>query len=187
MSESDPTDPRVVAVAASATHTMSKPLQPALELVVGEGVVGDAHRGTTVKHRSRVAADPTQPNLRQVHLIHAELFDELRRDHGIEIGPGEMGENLTTRGLDLLGLGCGTRLHVGEAVRLEVTGLRNPCGQLNGLRPGLLAATRVDDGRGGVVRKAGIMCVVLAGGRVAAGDEIRVEAPAAGHVPLEVV
>lgn len=166
---------------------MSKPLQPEIELIPGEGVVGDAHRGTTVKHRSRVAADPAQPNLRQVHLIHAELFDELRRDHGLELAPGEMGENLTTKGLDLLGLGRGTRLRVGEAVTLEVTGLRNPCGQLNGVRPGLLAATRIDDGAGGIERRAGIMCVVHVGGRVAPGDAIRVEAARGTHVPLDVV
>ncbi len=179
--------PRVIAVACSAAHTMSKPLQTEIELVAGEGVVGDAHRGTTVKHRSRVAADPTQPNLRQVHLIHAELFDELRRDHGFELAPGEMGENLTTRGLDLLGLGRGTRLLIGETVDLEVTGLRNPCGQLNGLQPGLMAATRVEDDAGGLERRAGIMCVVHVGGRVAPGDAIAVEAAPGAHVPLEVV
>jgi MOSC domain-containing protein YiiM len=183
-----PTDlPRVVALAASATHTMAKRLQTRIEVIAGEGVAGDAHRGVTVKHRSRVAADPTQPNLRQVHLIHAELFDELRRDHGLDVGPGELGENVTTSGVELLGLGRGTRLHLGEDVVLEVTGLRNPCGQLNGVRPGLLAATRIDDGRGGVIRKAGIMCIALRGGAVSAGDPIRVEPASGPHVPLDMV
>jgi len=177
----------IVAVACSATHTMRKPLQARIELVVGEGVAGDAHRGVTVKHRSRVAVDPDQPNLRQVHLIHAELFDELRADHGFELDPGAMGENLTTRGLDLLGLSRGTLLRVGGAAVLEVTGLRNPCGQLNGVRPGLLAATRIDDGRGGVIRKAGIMCVVLEGGEAVPGDAIVAEPPGGPHAPLDVV
>jgi MOSC domain-containing protein YiiM len=185
MSRLDSTSARVVAVAQSATHTMSKPTTASIELVAGEGVVGDAHRGVTVKHRSRVAADPTQPNLRQVHLIHAELFDELLEGHGLTIEPGAMGENVTTRGLDLLGLARGTRLHLGADAVLEVTGLRNPCGQLNGVQPGLLAATRIDDGRGGVTRKAGIMCVVSIGGTVAAGDSIEVELPTGPHVPLD--
>jgi hypothetical protein len=178
--------PTVVAVARSPRHTLRKPEERRIELIAGQGVVGDAHRGETVKHRSRVAIDPTQPNLRQVHLMHAELFDELR-GQGFEIGPGEMGENVTTRGVDLLGLPTATHLHVGERVVLEVTGLRNPCGQLNRVRPGLLAATRIDDGRGGLERKAGIMCVVVEGGFVAPGDPIRVERPAGRPSPLAVV
>lgn len=176
----------VVAVANSSGHTLSKQLQARVEIVAGHGVAGDAHGGTTVKHRSRVAIDPTQPNLRQVHLMHAELFDELR-EQGLEVGPGEMGENLTTRGLDLLALPTAAHLHVGETVVLEVTGLRNPCGQLNRVQPGLLAATRIEDGRGGVERKAGIMCIVLEGGFVAPGDPIRVEAPAGPGRALEAV
>lgn len=179
--------PRVIALASSPGHTMAKAPLPELEIVAGEGVVGDAHRGVTVKHRSRVAADPSQPNLRQVHLIHSELFDELRRDHGLDLAPAEMGENVTTRGIDLLGLSRGTVLHIGVEVQLEVTGLRNPCGQLNGVRSGLLAATRVDDGQGGVVRKAGIMCIVMRGGLVGVGDAIRVAAPAGPRVSLEPV
>jgi len=178
---------RVAAVAASASHTMAKPLQRRIELVVGEGVEGDAHRGVTVKHRSRVAKDPTQPNFRQVHLIHEELFDALRVSHGFELAPGDMGENVTTRGIDLLALGRGTRLGLGADAVVEVAGLRNPCGQLNGVRPGLMAATRIEDGEGGVVRKAGIMCIVVRAGAVAPGDAIRVERPAGVHVPLEPV
>jgi len=177
---------RVVAVASSPSHTLRKPLQARIEIVAGRGVVGDAHSGETVKHRSRVAIDPTQPNLRQVHLMHAELFDELR-EQGLEVGPGDMGENLTTRGLDLLALPTGALLRVGETALLEVTGLRNPCGQLNRVQPGLLAATRLDDGRGVVVRKAGIMCVALEGGLVAPGDPIRVQRPAGPQRPLVAV
>ena len=182
-----PTEPgRVAAVASSPTHTLRKPVHDRLELIAGEGVVGDAHRGVTVKHRSRVAKDPTQPNLRQVHLIHAELFDELK-NQGFDLLPGEMGENLTTRGIDLLALPRGSRLHVGDAAVLEVTGLRNPCGQLNSVRPGLLAATRIEAADGRVVRKAGVMCVVLSGGCVAPGDAIRVAPPEGPPEPLDVV
>jgi MOSC domain-containing protein YiiM len=155
---------------------MSKPTQAAIRLVAGLGVEGDAHQGETVKHRSRVARDPSQPNLRQVHLIHAELHDELRLA-GFEVEPGRMGENVTTRGVDLLGLPTGARLHLGEAAVVEVTGLRNPCAQLDGIQPGLMAATLGRDADGNLVRKAGVMGVVLAGGEVRPGDPIRVELP----------
>ena len=126
---------RVVAVAASPAHTMAKPALGSIRLVVGLGVAGDAHAGATVKHRSRVARDPTQPNLRQVHLIHAELHEELRRG-GFELAPGEMGENVTTRGIDLLSLPAGARLRLGAEAVVAIAGLRNPCRQLDGLRPG---------------------------------------------------
>ncbi len=166
----------VVAVAARAGHLFSKDIRASIRLVAGEGVAGDAHRGVTVKHRSRVARDPTVPNLRQVHLIHAELFDELR-GRGFEIAPGDIGENVTTRGLDLLGLGIGTVLEIGPAVRLEVTGLRNPCRQLDDFRPGLMQAVLDRDAHGALIRKAGIMAVVREGGEVHAGDAIRALAP----------
>lgn len=139
-----------------------------------------------MKHRSRVARDPSQPNLRQLHLIHAELFDELAAQ-GFEIGPGQMGENVTTRGLDLLGLPVGTRLRLGSAAVVELTGLRNPCAQLDGIAKGLLAATLGRDATGALVRKAGVMSVVLAGGDVRAGDSIAVELPAAPRRSLEPV
>src|SRR5579884_4567821 len=129
-------DATVVAVCRSPRHTMTKPAQPAIRLVAGLGVDGDAHQGITVKHRSRVAKDPTMPNLRQVHLMHAELFDELRAA-GFELWPGLMGENVTTRGVDLLALPTGARLRLGGRAVVEVTGLRNPCAQLNKLQPGL--------------------------------------------------
>ncbi len=173
----------VVAVACRAEHLFSKDLQPSIRLVAGEGVEGDAHRGVTVKHRSRVARDPTKPNLRQVHLIHAELFDELRAA-GYEIAPGDLGENVTTCGLALLGLGTGTVLELGDAVRLEVTGLRNPCHQINKFRTGLMQAVLDHDATGELVRKAGIMAVVLAGGEIRAGDAIRAVPPEGPFRPL---
>jgi len=173
----------VLAVARSATHSMAKPPQLTIRLVAGLGVDGDAHQGVTVKHRSRVARDPSQPNLRQVHLIHAELFDELRTA-GVEVTPGRMGENVTTRGIDLLALPAGTRLRLGDAAVVEVTGLRNPCTQLDGIRPGLLSLLRYTDAQCNVVRKAGVMSVVLAGGDVRPGDAIRVELPREPHRAL---
>jgi len=176
----------VVAVSRSPKHTFSKPNEGGIHLVAGLGVEGDAHQGETVKHRSRVARDPTKPNLRQVHLIHAELHDELNAA-GFSLSAGLMGENVTTRGVDLLGLPRGARLHLGDAAVVEVTGLRNPCAQLDGLQPGLMQATLGRDERGDVVRKAGVMSVVVAGGLVRPGDAIRVELPAPPHHRLEPV
>jgi MOSC domain-containing protein YiiM len=173
----------VVAVHRSATHTVSKPNQTSIRLLTGLGVEGDAHAGETVKHRSRVARDPSQLNLRQVHLIHAELHDELAAS-GYAIAPGEMGENVTTRGLDLLALPTGARLHLGAEAVVEVTGLRNPCAQLDGIQSGLMAATLDRDEDGALIRKAGVMAIVLAGGDVQPGDLIRVELPAEPHRPL---
>ncbi|BBK40797.1 MOSC domain-containing protein [Allostella vacuolata] len=173
----------VIAVSCSPTHTMSKPNRPAIRLLAGLGVEGDAHLGRTVKHRSRVARDPTQPNLRQLHLIHAELQDELSAA-GFAVPPGRMGENVTTRGIDLLALPTGTRLRLGARAVVEVTGLRNPCHQLNGLQPGLMAATLDRDGAGNLVRKAGIMAVIVEGGDVHPGDGIAIELPPLPHRPL---
>jgi len=176
----------VVAVSRSAKHTMSKPNELSIRLLQGLGVEGDAHSGATVKHRSRVARDAEQPNLRQVHLIHVELHDELRQA-GFAVSAGQMGENITTRGVDLLGLPSGTRLRLGNTAVVEVTGLRNPCGQLNGVQPGLMAATLEHDTCGNLVRKAGIMAIVLKGGEVRPGDPITVELPAQPHRALTVV
>lgn len=176
----------VEAVSSNETHSLSKPNRERIRLLAGLGVEGDAHLGETVKHRSRVRKDPTQPNLRQVHLIHAELHDELRAA-GFAVAAGAMGENVTTRGLDLLALPAGTRLRLGEVAVVEVTGLRNPCAQLEGLQPGLQAATLGRDDEGGLVRRAGVMGVVLAGGEVRPGDPIGVELPAGPHGPLEPV
>lgn len=173
----------VVAVSSSPTHTMSKPTCQSIRLVTGLGVAGDAHLGVTVKHRSRVARDPTQPNLRQVHLIHAELHEELAAA-GFALAPGRMGENVTTRGIDLLALPTGARLRLGPTAMVEVTGLRNPCAQLNGLQEGLMAATLARDADGGLVRKAGIMAVVVADGEVRPEDAIAIELPPPPHRPL---
>jgi MOSC domain-containing protein YiiM len=177
MNISRPEAPQVLALSQSATHSMRK--QPALSirLVAGIGVEGDAHAGVTVKHRSRVARDPTQPNLRQVHLIHGELHDELRA-RGFNIGYGAMGENITTRGLDLLGLPTGTRLRLGDTALIQITGLRNPCNQLNGLQPGLMNAVLDRDAEGNLIRKAGVMGIVLEGGDLRVGDAIGIEMPA---------
>ena len=166
----------VVAVSRSPGHTFSKPNEASITLLAGLGVAGDAHQGATVKHRSRVARDPSQPNLRQLHLIHSELHDELHAA-GFDLMPGQMGENVTTRGIDLLGLPAGARLYLGEAAVVEVTGLRNPCAQLNKLRPGLMAATLDRDAEGNLVRKAGLMAVVLTPGVVRPGDAIAIELP----------
>ncbi len=174
----------VTAVSSSPVHGFSKPAQDSIRLLAGLGVEGDAHLGVTVKHRSRVRQDPTQPNLRQVHLIHGELHDELVAK-GFRVAPGVMGENVTTRGLDLLGLPRGTRLRLGTEAVVEVTGLRNPCKQLDDYQAGLLAAVLDRDAAGNLVRKAGIMGVVLAGGEVRSGDSIRVELPPQPHQRLE--
>lgn len=173
----------VLAVCARAGHHFSKTVQPAIELRVGLGVDGDAHQGATVKHRSRVARDPTQANLRQVHLMHVELFDELRA-RGFNVRPGDLGENVTTRGLDLLGLPTGTVLHLGALAQVEITGLRNPCVQLDRFAPGLMQALLDRGPQGELVRKAGVMAVVRASGPVAAGDGIVVSLPSTPHRPL---
>ena len=179
-------DAFVLAVARSDGHSLAKGLQDSIVLLAGLGVEGDAHCGATVKHRSRVRRDPTQPNLRQVHLIHAELHDELR-DAGFHVEPGRMGENVTTRGVDLLGLPAGTRLRLADEAVVELTGLRNPCTQLDGIQPGLMAATLGRGQSGELVRRAGVMGVVLAGGEVRPGQPIDVELPRGRHRPLEPV
>jgi MOSC domain-containing protein YiiM len=176
----------VTAVSRSASHTMAKPNRQSIRLLRGLGVEGDAHLGETVKHRSRLRRDPSQPNLRQLHLIHEELHEELRRA-GFTVFPGQMGENVTTRGVDLLGLPVGTCLHLGDTAVVEVTGLRNPCVQLDRLQPGLMAATLARDQQGGLVWKTGVMSIVLADGEIRPGDPIRVELPPEPHGPLEPV
>jgi MOSC domain-containing protein YiiM len=177
---------RVLAVSRSGQHTFTKPVVDAIELVAGLGVAGDAHEGRQVKHRSRVKRDPTQPNLRQCHLIHAELLDELRAK-GFDVAPGALGENVTTQGIDVLALPERTRLHLGATAVVEVTGLRNPCHQLDDFLPGLMAATLDRDASGALVRKAGVMSIVLVGGIVRAGDPIVVELPAGPRKALSPV
>ncbi|MEO9255298.1 MAG: MOSC domain-containing protein [Tepidiformaceae bacterium] len=176
----------VEAVHLSAGHTFSKPSAPSIRLLAGLGVEGDAHNGTTVKHRSRVARDPSQPNLRQVHLIHGELIDTLNTQ-GFNLDAGDMGENITTRGIDLLGLPTGTQLHLGDEAVVEVTGLRNPCVQLDDFQSGLMAAVLDRDADGNLIRKAGIMGIVLTGGEVRTNDPIRVVLPATPYCSLEPV
>lgn len=175
--------PLVTAVNISVTHTFSKHPQDYIRLIAGFGVEGDAHLGDTVKHRSRVKRDPTQSNLRQVHLIHAELHDELNKN-GFSISPGAMGENITTRGIDLLGLSTGTQLHIGESAIIEVTGLRNPCYQLDDYQKGLTSAVLDKDENGELIRKAGIMGIVLADGIIYPDDLITVKIPPQPHRPL---
>ena len=176
----------VVAVSRSPAHTVSKAGQPEIQLLAGLGVDGDAHMGSTVQHRSRVARDPSQPNLRQVHLIHAELYEELVAV-GFRVSYGQLGENITTRGVDLLGLPTGAQLQLGSGAVIEITGLRNPCAQLNGIAPGLLAAVldRAPDGT--VVRRCGVMGVVTVPGAVRPGDPIQIVRPAEPPRPLEPV
>lgn len=174
----------VLAVSRSATHTLSKPNRPSIKLQAGLGVEGDAHNGVTVKHRSRVAQDPNQPNLRQVHLIHAELHEELL-SRGFSISPGQMGENITTRGIDLLALPAGALLRIGSTAVIEITGLRNPCAQLEGIQPGLMAAVLDRDEAGNLIRKAGVMGIVLETGTVQPGDGIQIQLPPEPHQPLQ--
>lgn len=176
----------VTAVSRSATHSTTKPNEGSIVLIQGIGVEGDAHSGETVKHRSRRAQDPNQPNLRQVHLIHAELHDELTA-RGFNVIAGQMGENITTRGLDLLGLSTGARLAIGDNAVIEVTGLRNPCAQLDGIQQGLMAAVLGRDAAGNLVRKAGVMAIVITGGLVRPGDQITVSFLPSPHAPLRPV
>lgn len=173
----------VTAVSRSETHSFSKANQPVIRLVAGLGVEGDVHQGATVQHRYHVRRDPTAPNLRQVHLIPAELHDQLRRS-GFQITPGQMGENITTRGIDLLSLPAGTRLRLGRAAVIEVTGLRSPCRQLDAFRPGLMSAVLDRDAAGRMVPRSGVMAVVLEGGELRPGDSVRVELPPEPHHPL---
>lgn len=176
----------VAAVSRDGTHRFHKRSYDSIRLLAGLGVEGDAHAGETVKHRSRVKRDPSQPNLRQVHLIHSELHDELRSQHFV-VAPGELGENITTRGIALLELPTGAKLRLGPDAILRVTGLRNPCIQLNDFQPGLMQAALGRDPEGRLIRKAGIMAVVLEGGVVRPGDAIVVELPEAPHEALEPV
>ena len=173
----------VTAVSCGKGHTFSKPNALMIRLVAGLGIEGDAHLGEKVQHLYAIRKNPDAPNLRQVHLMHEELFDELRAG-GFNVQPGAIGENVTTRGLDLLALPTGARLRLGAEVVIEVTGLRNPCRQIDAFQPGLTAAVLGRDSNGRLIRKAGIMAIVIAGGEVKAGDAITVELPAGEQHPL---
>lgn len=176
--------PQVISVSLNARHGFTKEVATQIKLLANLGVEGDAHCGVTVKHRSRVARDPTQPNLRQVHLIHAELFEELFAK-GFSVSPGTIGENITTRHIDLLALPADTELHIGSSAIVRITGLRNPCEQLNQFQAGLTAAVLGRTPEGKLVRKAGIMGVVIASGVVGPGDPISIQLPVAPHRALE--
>jgi hypothetical protein len=182
----DASDGRVVSVSRDAGHKFSKVNCQSITLLAGLGVEGDAHMGVTVKHRSRVRRDPSQPNLRQVHLIHGELIDALQQQ-GFAVSAGAMGENITPRGIDLLALPQGARLHIGATATIEVTGLRNPCIQLNTFQPGLMTAVLGRDAQGNLIRKAGVMGIVLAGGIVRVDDSICLTLPDGPLDPLEPV
>lgn len=174
----------VISVSKSNSHTFHKYQHDRIVLLESQGVEGDAHMGETVKHRSRVAKNPTQPNLRQVHLIHSELFEELRTN-GFEVSPGQMGENITTQDIDLLELPRDTVLSIGETAKVRITGLRNPCKQIDSIKQGLMSAVLDRDEEGNLVRKAGVMGVVVVGGEIKVGDEIIIELPPLPHKKLE--
>ena len=176
----------VIAVAFESGHNFSKIPKPAITLVAGFGVQGDAHSGKTVQHLSDKRKNPHAPNLRQVHLMHAELFDELAAQ-GIAVAPAQMGENIVTRGVDLLGLPRGTRLTIGEAAIIEITGLRSPCRKLNTIHPDLLKAVVEKRPDGSVNKKSGVMGIVITGGDIRAGDAITIDLPDGDHVPLDCV
>jgi MOSC domain-containing protein YiiM len=176
----------VEAVSRSSRHDFTKPTQDVIRLVTGLGVEGDAHAGATVQHLSRVRRDPTQPNLRQVHLVAAETLSELA-GKGFDVSPGQIGENITTRGIPVFRLPTGTLLRLGPDAVVEVTGLRNPCVQLDRFRPGLTKALLGRDDEGRVTYRAGIMAVVRTDGDVRPDDSISVEFPAAPHRPLALV
>jgi MOSC domain-containing protein YiiM len=173
----------IIAVSRSGAHAFSKLNVPAIRLVTGLGVEGDAHLGEKVQHLYHARKNPHAPNLRQVHLMHEELFDELRAN-GFDVRPGAIGENVTTRGLDLLALPTGARLRLGGGAVIEVTGLRNPCRQIDAFQHGLTAAVLGRDGEGRLIRKAGVMAIVISGGVVRAGDTVAVELPEGEQRPL---
>lgn len=176
----------IIGLARDDAHRFSKVACWSIDLVAGLGVDGDAHFGRTVQHLSRVAKDPSAPNLRQVHLIHAELFAELA-DKGFTVAPAQLGENITTRGIDLLGLSAGTRLRLGSDAVIEITGLRNPCRQIDALAKGLMAATLDKAADGSLIRKCGVMAIVVTGGTVTVGDGVELLSMPKVHHPLEPV
>ncbi len=177
---------RVLSVSRSPAHGFSKPAREQIHLLVGLGVEGDAHCGRTVKHRYRVAKDPAQPNFRQVHLMHSELLEELA-DKGFAVSPGQLGENITTCGIDLLSLPADAELAIGSSAVVRITGLRNPCRQIEAFQPHLLAAVLERSAQGRLIRKAGVMGIVMKTGIVRAGDDIRVRLPTTPHRALEPV
>jgi len=175
---------KIIALSKNPIHNVSKQNHNELILLEGLGVEGDVHMGKTAKHRSRVAKNPLQPNLRQIHLIESELYEELKLK-GFDIQPGQMGENITTSDLDLLKLPENTILKIGAQAEVLITGLRNPCNQLNGIQDGLMQAVIEKDSSGNLIRKAGIMGIVTKGGKVTLNDNIEVKFPSKPFVRLE--
>jgi len=176
-------DAKVLSVSKSSSHTFNKYNTDSINLIEDLGVEGDAHSGKTVKHRSRVAKDPSQPNLRQVHLIHTELFEELS-EKGFKVAPGQMGENITTKGIDLLSIPTNTILFIGQHAKIKITGLRNPCHQINSIQEGLMNAVIDKDEDGNLIRKSGVMGVVLNGGKISPNDKINISFPHKPYIPL---
>jgi len=177
---------RVVAVSRAAHHRFSKAGQLAIRLKAGLGIEGDAHAGHTVQHVWQRRRQPQAPNLRQVHLFPLEMLEDLRR-RGFAVGPGDLGENVTTCGIDLIALPARSRLVFVGGAAVEVTGLRDPCRQLDRFAPGLMQALLDRAGDGTVLRKAGIMAIVIAGGDIRPGDAITVQPPDGPHEPLRPV
>lgn len=176
----------IAAVSRDDKHRFSKPVVAGIRLVAGHGVEGDSHAGATTQHRYLIRTDPARANLTQVHLLRSELLTELAAE-GFEVSPGQLGENITTTGIDLPALPLGTRLHLGAEAVVEVTGMRDPCSMIDKFQSGLKSALKHPDAAGRIVRKAGIMGIVLVSGEVAPGDDLRVELPAGAHQPLGVV
>ncbi len=177
---------RVLSVSLNQEHNFSKKREGRIMLVKGLGVEGDAHFGATVQHRSRVARNPEQPNFRQVHLLQSEILEELKTK-GYTINPGEMGENITTRGIDLLSLPTNAELRIGKEAVVQVKGLRNPCSQIDDFKNGLMRQFVRKDDSGNPVYLAGVMGVVLTGGEVKPGDSIVVSMPGKPHLKLDLV
>ena len=176
----------VLSVSRDDKHRFSKPTVSSIRLVAGFGVEGDSHAGATVQHLYEKKRNPSAPNLCQVHFMAAELFDDLVPT-GYTVAPGELGENVTTEGINLMSLPLGTQLHLGAQAVVSVTGMRSPCSLINGYQKGLMKQLIKTDAAGTVHRRGGIMGVVVRGGVVNPGDCIRVELPAGEQLPLGVV
>jgi MOSC domain-containing protein YiiM len=166
----------VKSVSKSLSHTFSKNVVGQIKLIEGLGVEDDVHLGKTVKHQYLAKKYPTSANLRQVHLIHYELIEELN-ENGFSVSDGDLGENITTIGIDLLNLPTDTILKIGNEAVVKITGLRNPCVQLDMFQKGLLKAVIEKDENGNVIRKCGIMGIVIKSGIVRIDDAIEIIFP----------
>ena len=115
-----------------------------------------------------------------------EILSELN-DKGFSVIPGELGENITTQGIDLLSLPQGCQLHIGKTTIIELTALRNPCVQIENFQTGMLKEVISKDKQGKIMRKLGMMGVVLSGGHVQPNDEITIQLPEQPHKSLEYI